>query len=133
VRAAKPVALILGAYVALVVAFESLIGTFQPAGEGTIVMTTTDADGNSHDRVLSRLQSGGHLYVAANHWPRAWFEQALQNPDVAITVDRERKAYRAVPVSGEEHERVNAENDLGLGIRFLTGFPPRYFIRLDPR
>jgi hypothetical protein len=38
-----------------------------------------------------------------------------------------------VPVVGEEHARVDADNRLGLGFRILTGFPPRYFLRLDPR
>ena len=53
-------------YVGLVVAFESLIGIIQPANDSTLVITTFDADGTSHDRVLSRLESEGRLYVAAN-------------------------------------------------------------------
>ena len=32
-----------------------------------------------------------------------------------------------------EHERVDGENSLGVAFRILTGFPPRYFLRLDPR
>ena len=80
-KAGKLFAIVLGGYVGIVVAFESLIGFFQPAGEDTLVITTTDEDGNTNDRVLARLESSGKLYVAANHWPRAWYNQALKNPD----------------------------------------------------
>jgi hypothetical protein len=97
------------------------------------VITTFDADGAPHDRVVSRLASGGQLYVAANHWPRAWYRRALANPDVHATIDGAKGDYRAVPVTGEEHDRVDAANSLPAFFRILTGFPPRYFVRLDPR
>ena len=129
----KLVAIVLGSYVGIVVAFESLIGFFQPADESTLVITTTDEGGGASDRVVSRLESGGKLYVAANHWPRAWYNQALKNPDVEIALGDERTAHLAVPVTGEEHDRVNGDNSLGLAFRVLTGFPPRYFLRLDTR
>jgi hypothetical protein len=131
-KAVKTVALVALVYVGIVVAFESLIGYFQPTSEGTLVITTFDEDGTPHDRVVSHLESAGHLYVAANHWPRAWYERALENPRVQVTLDGEKGAYRAVPVEGAEHERVGAENGVGLFFRFLTGFPPRYFLRLEP-
>jgi len=120
-------------YVGIVVVFESLIGTLQPQAGSTLVITTFDADGTAHDRVVARLESEGHLYVAANHWPRAWYHRALANPEVQATLDGAKRNYRAVPVSGAEHDRVDAEHHLGLGFRFLTGFPPRLFLRLDPR
>jgi hypothetical protein len=132
-RAAKLVAIALAVYLGIVVAFESLIGFLQPTNEGTLVITTTDASGNESTRVLSRLESGGQLYVAANHWPRAWYEQALENPDVEIDLDGTPAPYRAVPVTGEEHDRVERDNGVGLVFRVLTGFPPRYFLRLEPR
>ena len=120
-------------YVAIVVAFESLIGFFQPAGGTTLVLTTFDPDGATHDRVLARLETDGKVYVSANHWPRAWYHRALANPDVQATIDGVKQNYRAVPIAGSEHERVEREHPHGLGFRFVTGFPPRYFIRLDPR
>jgi hypothetical protein len=82
---------------------------------------------------VSRLTSDGHLYVAANHWPRAWYDRASKNPQVQVTLDGKRGDYTAVPVTGAEHDRVERENSLGLVFRILTGFPPRYFVRLDPR
>ena len=129
----KIIAIVFVAYVGIVVAFESLIGYFQPAGQTTLVITTTDEAGKASDRVLSRLESNGHLYVAANHWPRAWYTQALENPQVQVTLDDAKAPYLAVPVIDEEHDRVDAEHSLGPVVRILTGFPPRYFVRLDPR
>jgi hypothetical protein len=133
VKVVKILAILLAVYVGIVVAFESLIGYFQPTGESTLTITTTDGDGDLTDRVLSRLESNGQLYVAANHWPRAWYKQTLANPNVQVEVDGEKGAYLAVPVTGEEHDRVDAEHSLGLVVRILTGFPPRYFVRLEPR
>lgn len=128
----KILAVVLLVYVGIVVAFESLIGYFQPASEATLVITTFE-DGTPHDRVVSRLESGGQLYVAANHWPRAWYHRALENPEVQATLDGETRDYRVVPLTDAERDRVDAEHSLPLVFRFLTGFPPRHIVRLDPR
>ena len=133
-KAVKIVGVLVVLYVGLVAAFETFLGYRQPSSEGrTIVITTVDPDGNRHDRVVSRLESGGQLYVAANHWPRAWYRRALANPEVQVSIDGQSGDYRAVPVEGEEHERVNADRPLPVAFRILTGFPPRYFLRLEPR
>jgi hypothetical protein len=129
----KIVGIVVLVYVGIVVAFESLIGYFQPTTGSTLVIITFDGDGTPHDRVVSRLESDGQVYVAANHWPRAWYNRALENPEVQVTLDGEKGDYQAVPVTGAEHDRVDGENSLGVVFRILTGFPPRYFVRLDPR
>ena len=85
-KVVKYLVIALFVYVGIVVAFESMIGILQPTNEATLVITTTDADGNTADRVLARLESGGNLYIAANHWPRAWYRDALANPEVEITL-----------------------------------------------
>jgi hypothetical protein len=131
----KAVKIIVGlaiAYVGIVVVFESLIGVIQPEPGGTLVITTFEADGSAHERVVSSLESDGKLYVAANHWPRAWYRNALANPEVRVEREVGSGAFRAVPVSGAEFERVNTEHALPLVFRFLTGFPPRHLLRLDP-
>lgn len=130
-RTIKVIAILFAVYVGIVVLFESLLGYFQPEG-GNTVMITTRADGSSHDRVLSLLESGDQLYVAANHWPRAWYKRVLEHPDVQLTLNGDRADYHAVPVTGSEHDRLSDEFATGLFFRFLTGFPPRYFVRLDP-
>jgi hypothetical protein len=120
-------------YAGIVITFESLLGYFQPANESTLVMTITDEDGTPNDRVLARIQSGDKLYVSANHWPRAWYNQALENPKVLVTMDGAKRNYLAVPATEEEQDRVNQEHPHGIMFQVLTGFPPRVFIRLDPR
>ena len=132
-RAVKTVAIVLVAYVLVVVAFESLLGYFQPQPPESLVITTVDTEGETHDRVLTGLESDDRSYVAVNHWPRAWYRRVLDNPHVQITRDGETEDYLAIPVSGEEYARVAKDNPVGIVFRLLTGFAPRYFVRLDPR
>lgn len=132
-KAVKIIAILVLVYVGIVVTFESLLGYFQPSGQSTLVITTTDEDGTTNDRVLARLESNSQIYVAANHWPRDWYNQVLKNPNVQVSFAGVKGSYVAVPATDEEHNRVNSENRLGIIFRMLTGFPPRYFVRLDPR
>ena len=108
-KALKIVAIVVLVYVGIVAAFESLIGDPAAHRGSTLVITTFDGDGTPHDRVVSRLESDGRLYVAANHWPRAWYRRALANPEVQATIDGKKGDYRAVPVTGAEHDRVEGD------------------------
>jgi hypothetical protein len=132
-KAVRYLVILLVVYAGIVTAFESLIGTFQPTNDGTLVITTFDADKTAHPRVVARLENEGHLYVAANHWPRAWYRRALRNPEVQATIADKTGDYRAVDTDEAERARVNAAHPLPFAFRVLTGFPPRYFLRLDPR
>ena len=131
-RVGKIVGLGLLAYVALVVVFETLLGVLQPDTGDTIVITTTDSDGVSTDRVLGRDFAGGKHYASANHWPRAWYNNALENSRVQVAMDGTTADYIAVPVDDEEHARVAAEIGNGLGFKLMVGFAPQRFLRLDP-
>ena len=138
-KAVKIIGVLVVIYIAIVVLFESLLGYFQPQAEDTLVITTFDAAGQAagetakgRDRVLSALDSGGKLYVAVNHWPRAWYRRALANPQVRVTRARETWSCVAVPVTGDERTRVAAEHAIPIPLRFLMGFAPRRFLRLDP-
>ena len=130
-RVAKTGGLALLAYVGLVVVFETLLGVLQPETGDTIVITTTDASGVSTDRVLGRDFAGGRHYASANHWPRAWYNNALENPRVQVTMDGKTADYVAVPVDDEEHERVAAEIGNGIAFKIMVGFAPQRFLRLD--
>ncbi len=132
-KVVKIAAIVLLVYVGIVAAFESFLGVFQPKDASTIVITTTDGDGIAQDRVVSPITDGGHLYVAANHWPRSWYKRALEHPGVQVMVDGQKKDYLAVPVTGAEHDSLASEHAHSVWFRILTGFPPRYFLRLDPR
>jgi len=134
----KWVGVLVAVYVGFVVAFETLyLGWYQPklasTGIPMLVITTTDDSGVSRERRLARLETDGRLYVSAHHWPRGWYSRALQNPNVRAEIDGAVADYIAVPVDGEEFERVAAEHPLPLPVRFLMGFPPpRDILRLDP-
>ncbi len=134
----KWVGVVVAVYVGFVVAFETLfLGLYQPKLESTgipmLVIATTDDSGVSRERRLARLETDGKVYVSAHHWPRGWYSRALENPNVRVEIDGAVADYIAVPVDGEEFERVAAEHPLPLRILFLMGFPPpRDILRLDP-
>lgn len=69
--------------------------------------------------------------LGARQAARGWYRRVLQNPDVKVTRAGEPLRYVAVPVLGKERERVAGDYRLPWAVRFLTGFPPRSFLRLD--
>ena len=117
-------------YVGLVILFESWLGYSQPTNTNSLVITTFD-DQEEKKRVLSAVNNDSKLYVSANHWPRAWYRQALSNPNVEVNYKGEMNSYLAVPVEGKQHDKLKEEHAHSLTFRILTGFPPRYFLRLD--
>src|SRR5262245_37653083 len=139
-KAVRLLAIALAAYAGLVVAFESFVvitGRRQvergvAPDEGWLVLTTRDAQG-SHETVVAGVEIDGRLYVAANHWPRAWYDRAVANPEVETTRAGETTSWTATPVTGAERDLVAREYDLPWAVRLLTGFPPRSFLRLSPR
>jgi hypothetical protein len=140
VKLAKWLAIAVTAYVVLVIGLEGLVTLMgsrhadrglEP-GETWVVLTTRDDDGSRKDTVVAAVESGGKLYVSANHWPRAWYRRARTYPDVEVVRNGEKAARLAVPVEGAERERVLRDYPLPFVLRLLTGFPPRAFLRLDP-
>ena len=128
--AIRIIGILFGFYILIVVAFESLLGYYQPQSGNTIVITTYDGEEGA-DRVVTELASNGQRYIAVNHWPRAWYYRLLDNPRITVTKDEITSENIAVSVEGEEQDRVQADNHTGIVFRLLTGFPPRYFVRLD--
>ena len=129
----KRLAVLLLVYVGIVVAFETLIGVLQPQSDNTMVLTSAADDGATLNRVVTRIEFDGKLYAAVNHWPRAWYGQVLENPDVNVTIGETTAAYRAVDVTDPaEFDAAQAARPLGPVIKLLTGFPPRRFVRFDP-
>ena len=141
-------------YAIFVLLFESVIlGYYQPnledpdgcsimegqktmgreCGIPMIVITTTDNKGESKNTMVARFITDGKLYVSAHHWTRGWYKSARKNPNVRGEIQGKVEDYIAVPVEGEEFERVAAEHPLPLPVRFLMGFPPpSQILRLDP-
>ena len=123
------------AYVGSIVWFEAQLGMNQPQGSTSLVIAAFNDDNERHERVLRLEQIDGNNYIAANHWPRSWYRQARNNPNVEVKLPGTDnfEPYLAVPLEGAEEERIREIYDFGFGFRFRTGFPPRYFLRLDPR
>jgi hypothetical protein len=127
------VAVLLVIYIGQVVAFEVRLGVNQPENQSTIVIATYNSAGERSERVLRLVEVDGEAYVAANHWPRAWYQQALENPQIEVDFGDGFEPYTAVALEGEDDARIRAIYTVGFGFKFRTGFPPRYFLRLDPR
>lgn len=127
------VVLLVVAYVAQVVAFEVRLGVNQPENQSTIVIATYDEQGTRAERVVRLVEVDGDAYIAANHWPRAWYQQALANPRVEVDFGGGFEPYTAVALEGEEDAMIREIYTVGFNFKFRTGFPPRYFMRLDPR
>jgi hypothetical protein len=119
-------------YVGFVALMEGLIGFIQPHMDGGVRLTTTDAQGRTSERMLAGARVDGNLYIASNHWLRGWYRQALTEPEVLADVDGVRSAYSAVPIEGEERARVSDAYRMGFILRFICGFAPSKFLRLDP-
>ena len=119
-------------YVGFVALMEGLIGYIQPDMDGGVKLTMTDAEGRTSDRMLALLRLDGKLYIASNHWLRGWYRRVLANPSVLGEIDGERAAYLAVTIEGEERALASDAYRMGFVLRFVCGFAPSKFLRLDP-
>jgi len=133
VKLLKIALLLVAVYIGIVVIFESMLGYFQPETQTTLIIKTQNSNGQTSNRVLQQLTSDGQIYVAANHWPRAWYKDALAQPDLMATINGVTASYHVTAVSDAEHERLSSEFAPSIWFKVLTGFPPRRFVRLDPR
>ena len=132
-RTAKFVGITLAVYIGLVVLFESLIGYFQPQNAATLSLTVYEQNAQPHVRVLSRIEHNDQIYVAVNHWPRSWFHTLQENPSVHVAYgDREFAATARVVEDSAEVSMIEADRPLPWWFKMLTGYPPRYFVRMDP-
>ena len=114
------------------------LGLLQPTIESerlkNLVMTTTDSTGHPDPRKITYVVVDGGIYVSAHHWPRAWYHQAIKDPNVVVDLKGYKSDYLAVPVAGREFQSVSEAFPLPFVVRFLMGFPPqRNILRLDPR
>jgi hypothetical protein len=125
------VAVLLG-YGGFVAVMEAAIGTFQPEMEGGVMITTTNGSGETSSTKLAGFELDGHLYVGSNHWLRGWYHRVLANPAIEVTADGVSTARVAVPVEGAEHDRLAEAYRMGFVLRFICGFAPSRFLRLDP-
>ncbi|MEE3326352.1 MAG: hypothetical protein VX252_03395 [Myxococcota bacterium] len=129
-------------YIAFVFFFEGFVlGYLQPNSVPdylkdkveVIELRTTDSSGDVSRRRVAGFGMDGKLYASAHHWPRGWYHNAVANPELIVERDNVSGDYIAVPISGEEFDRVAEGFPLSFPVRFAMGFPPeRQILRLDP-
>jgi len=121
-------------YVGRVINYEVNLGRNQPTRGNSAIIATYDDQDARHERVYSLRQLGNELYVSANHWPRAWYRQAPQNPNVEVklAIADDFMKYSAVPLEGIEDERVKERFKPSLRSQLRMGFPRREYLRLFP-
>ena len=122
-------------YIGSVINYEVNLGRNQPMRGNSIIIATFDNENKRHERVLSLREIGSGMYVSANHWPRAWYRQALMNPNVEVKLASadEFANFTAVPLEDSEDERVRERFRPGFRSQLRMGFAPREYLRLDPR
>ena len=115
--------------------FEAWLGYAQPMRETSIELATFGEAGDRRERVLSPREVDGNIYIAVNHWPRGWYTRALAIPEVEVRLPGSDTfaPFTAIPLEGAELERVEEAYPVPLNFKIRTGFPPRRFMRLDPR
>ena len=98
-----------------------------------LVLTTTTTSGETQNTMLARITVNEKIYVSAHHWSRGWHSNAIENPDVLVTIEGVRSARRAVPVEGPEFQSAAEALPLNFPVRLLMGFPllERQILRLD--
>ncbi len=123
-------------YLVSIVWFEARLGMSQPRNSNSLILATFNSDSEERrERVLRLEEIDGEKYIAVNHWPRFWYLRALSNPSVEIALPGQDlfMPYTAVQIEGKELDKVKENYTFDLEFRFRTGFPPRRFLRLDPR
>ena len=56
----------------------------------------------------------------------------MNDPRVKVTLDGVTADYVAVPIDEAERSRIEPEIGNGIALKFLFGFAPQRFLRLDP-
>ncbi len=129
----KVLSVLIAVYIGAIAAMGGFVAYFQPQMPGVLMLTTTDEEGKAYNRLLGRFEVDGVRYLAVNSWPRRWYELALANPNVEITVDGQRTQFTAVRIDSIERQHMLEKYPTPLWMKILSGFPPRQFLRLDPR
>lgn len=143
-RSLRWLALGVGAFVALALAFDAFVGAAQPAlspGANEGVLRTWGADGSVHESRMVVLDApDGTLWVQSGHHFRGWYHRLLENPEVELVRGGETRAYRAVAIDTPESEALvvallkeRAPGPRFYAIRTVLLFADIKPVRLDPR
>jgi len=137
-RFVRIAALFLGSYIAIALALDAAIGTFQPRTPHTAVLRTFDVAGHSRDTVLDLLEADGQLWVESERWFRGWYHRIQERPRVELIRNGQAEWFDAVPVdSPEAVERIARSMGKGAGAEYWASramflWAPIKPVRLDP-
>lgn len=86
-------------YLVIGLAFDSLVGYYQPQNISTLIIQTQDSQKGWVDTVVTARDYNDELWVESGHWFRGWYHRLLEKPEVYIIRQGERRAYIAEPDS----------------------------------
>lgn len=139
-RIVRIVLIALSVYVLLGTGLAGALAYLQPdRGANTIVLTTLDARGKSHETKLRVRDVEGQQWLVSGQWFRSWYNRAVAHPEVTVRRAGILTTYLAVPVNDEtavemvlreDRESAGAVGML-LGHALLLFAPPK-LLRLDP-
>lgn len=83
-------------------------------GRPLLLLTTTGAkSGRQRTNPLVYLREGNHLYIFASKGgaPTSpdWYHNLIAHPEVTVEIGKETYQARAIPVTGEERDRIFAK------------------------
>ena len=101
-----------------------------------VVLTTTDAAGETHETRLWIVDNGGQAWLRAGQDSAGWYARIQQNPRVELTRDGETNAFIAVPQPAAT-DSINAliREKYTWGAKVIARLIPsggKVAIRLDP-
>lgn len=122
---------ILIGYCVLLLILELVAWKVQPDMENSVTLFI-EQGGDTIARKLYGFEYKNNLYVSSNHWFRRWYIALLKNPVIEVEREGMKNSYTAVPIKGDELSEISREYKLGFLLRFLCGYAPRRFLRLEP-
>ena len=95
----------IGVLIALVLVMSLSFAASELGGE-VVTLTTTDAEGDSHETSLWIVEDEGSLWLRASNPGSGWLKRITAKPDVELSRGGESTRYRAEIVRGRS-DRIN--------------------------
>jgi hypothetical protein len=133
------IAIVLGALLALVVAFLGLVYAAMESGE-VVVVRAADAQGATHETRLWVVDTDGFAWLRTGDPDNPWLVRVRANPEIEVVRDGESRRFHAVPTTEPAvRDRINALTleKYGWAERLLRAIALRperaTAVRLEPR
>ena len=137
------VTIIIGAFVALAIAFDAFLGATQmelESGNAEGVLRTFDDEGNVYESRMIVIDDGDTTWVQSGHHFRGWYHRLRLNPEIELVRGGKVLRYRAVALDTPEAKAHMKELLIARSgtiryyvIRAILLFAEVKPVRLDPR